>query len=99
MGMFALGWRDPTSPTAEWDIAQVRRLARRLGLRLLWADSCSVLGLAEQVESSGVGTILLPSSAHVDAVTLDRIMAAADVECAAPRVSFARWSVLGGVQR
>lgn len=60
----------------------------------------SVLGLAEQVEASGADVLLLlPSSAHVDAVSLDRVMATADVECAAPRASFARWSLVGGVHR
>ncbi|MFI7669266.1 hypothetical protein [Nocardia sp. NPDC049526] len=97
--MYALGWIDPTSPTPEWDSAQVRRLARRLGYPLHWADSDSVLGLAEQVESSGADVVLLPSSAHVDAVTLDRVMAVADVECAAPRASFGRWTSMGGVRR
>ncbi|MEV4128959.1 hypothetical protein [Nocardia sp. NPDC049707] len=93
--MYALGWIDPCSPTPEWDSAQVHRLARRLGYPLLWADPSSVLGLAEQVESSGADVVLLPSSAHVDAVTLDRVMAVADVECAAPRTSFGRWPMRG----
>jgi hypothetical protein len=97
--MDALGWIDPLSPTPEWDSAQVRRLARRLGYALRWADAGSVLGLAEQVESSGAAVVLLPSSAHVDAVTLDRVMAVADVECAAPRASFGRWPAFGGVRR
>ncbi|WP_280316116.1 hypothetical protein [Nocardia abscessus] len=97
--MDALGWIDPLSPTPEWDSAQVRRLARRLGYALRWADAGSVLGLAEQVESSGADVVLLPSSAHVDAVTLDRVMAVADVECAAPRASFGRWPAFGGVRR
>ncbi|MGY1896227.1 hypothetical protein [Nocardia abscessus] len=97
--MDALGWIDPSSPTPEWDSAQVRRLARRLGYALRWADAGSVLGLAEQVESSGADVVLLPSSAHVDAVTLDRVMAVADVECAAPRASFGRWPAFGGVRR
>ncbi|MBF6372977.1 hypothetical protein [Nocardia farcinica] len=99
MHAIAIGWIDPCSPTSEWDTAQVRRLARRLGYTLRWADPGSALGLAEQVESSGVDAVPLPSSAHVDAVTLDRLMAVADVECAAPRASFARWSQLGGLHR
>ncbi|MGW4769809.1 hypothetical protein ACWEO2_17405 [Nocardia sp. NPDC004278] len=77
----------------------MRRLARRLGYVLCWADAGSVLGLVEQVTASGAEVVLLPSSAHVDAVTLDRVMGVADVECAAPRVSFSRWSALGGVHR
>jgi hypothetical protein len=97
--MDALGWIDPSSPTAEWDSAQVRRLARRLEYVLRWADGGSVLGLVEQVESSGADVVLLPSSAHVDAVTLDRLMAVVDVECAVPRESFGRWPALGGLRR
>ncbi|MCP2279126.1 hypothetical protein [Nocardia amikacinitolerans] len=95
----ALGWVDPCSVTPDWDTAQVRRLARRLGYPLRWADAASVLGLVEQVESSGADVVLLSSSAHVDAVTLDRLMSVADVECAAPRASFGRWTALGGVRR
>ncbi|BDT90196.1 hypothetical protein IFM12275_01720 [Nocardia sputorum] len=97
--MDALGWIDPCSPTSEWDTAQVRRLARRLGYPLRFADPTSVLGLVEQVESSGAEVVLLSSSAHVDAVTLDRLMSVADVECAAPRASFGRWPALGGIRR
>lgn len=97
--MHALGWIDPTSPTPEWDFAQVRRLARRLGYELCWADPGSGSGLVEQAESLGVEVVLLPSSAHVDAVVLDRLMAIADVECATPRASFGRWSPVGGLRR
>ncbi|PFX01037.1 hypothetical protein CJ469_03848 [Nocardia farcinica] len=97
--MHALGWIDPSSPTSAWDAAQVRRLARRLGYALHWADPSSALGLAEQVEASGADAVILPSSAHVDAITLDRLLAVADVECAAPRVSFARWTLFGGLHR
>ncbi|BAD56881.1 hypothetical protein SAMN05421776_12017 [Nocardia farcinica] len=97
--MFAFGWIDPLSPTYEWDSGQVRRLARRLGYPVRWGDPCSVLGVAEQVAASGADVVLLPSSAHIDAVSLNRVLAVADVECAAPRVSFARWSRFGGVRR
>jgi len=83
----------------EWDLAQVRRLARRLGYGLRWADAGSVLGLFEQVQATGIDTVLLPSSAHLDAVTLHRLMTVADVECAAPRMSFARWSTVAGTRR
>src|SRR5438132_14368030 len=97
--MSAIGWIDPCSPTPEWDAAQVRRLARRLGYVLHWVDTGSVLGLVEQVAACGADVVLLPSSAHIDAVTLDRLMAVVDVECAAPRASFARWTAIGGVRR
>ncbi|MEV0711467.1 hypothetical protein [Nocardia aurea] len=97
--MHALGWIDPCSPTPEWDFAQIRRLAKRLGYALRWADLDSVLSLVEQVESTGADAVLLSSSAHVDVETLDRIMQFADVECAAPRLSFGRWSPAGGVHR
>ncbi|MFE3445036.1 hypothetical protein ACFXNW_18555 [Nocardia sp. NPDC059180] len=96
--MFALGWIDPSSPTQDWDAAQIRRLARRLGYPLRWADS-PLLGLAEQAESCGADVVIGPSTGHVDAITLDRVMAVADVECAAPRASFARWTIIGGVRR
>ncbi|MFD0363455.1 hypothetical protein ACFQZZ_18565 [Nocardia sp. GCM10030253] len=97
--MDAIGWIDPSSPIPEWDSAQVRRLARRLGYALRWADPGSPLGLAEQVESSGADVLLLSSSAHADVLTLDRVMATVDVECAAPRASFGRWSPVAGVHR
>ncbi|MGW4328491.1 hypothetical protein ACWEKR_21620 [Nocardia sp. NPDC004573] len=97
--MDAIGWIDPCSPIPEWDAAQVRRLARRLGYALHWADTSSVLGLVEQVTAYGVDVVLLPSSAHIDAVTLDRLMVVVDVECAAPRASFGRWAVVRGVRR
>ncbi|TLF77407.1 hypothetical protein [Nocardia cyriacigeorgica] len=95
----ALGWIDPCSPVSDWDAAQVRRLARRLGYELRWADSASILGLFQQVQAAGADTVLLPSTAHVDAMTLNRLMTIADVECAAPRASFARWYSVGGIQR
>ncbi|MEU2104567.1 MULTISPECIES: hypothetical protein [unclassified Nocardia] len=97
--MDAIGWIDPSSPTPDWDAAQVRRLARRLGFPLHWADPKSILGLVEQVTACGADVVLLPSSAHIDAVTLDRLMAVVDVECATPRASFAKWPALGGVHR
>lgn len=97
--MNAIGWIDPCSPTPEWDYAQIRRLAKRLGYALRWADLDSPLTLVEQAESSGAKAVLLSSSAHVDVVTLDRLMAFADVECAAPRASFGCYSPVGGVHR
>lgn len=72
--MSALGWIDPSSPTPEWDAAQVRRLARRLGYSLHWADAGSVLGLVEQAAEHGVEVVLLASSAHVNAQTLNRLI-------------------------
>jgi hypothetical protein len=77
------------------DAAQIRRLARRLGYLLHWADS-PWLGLVEQVRSGGADIVIMPSAAHIDAIALDRVMAVADVECAAPRSSFARWTIFGG---
>ncbi|MET7767696.1 hypothetical protein [Nocardia sp. NPDC005366] len=52
-------------------------------------------GLVEQVVASGAEVLVL-SSTHADVVTSDRVMAFADVECLAPRASFARWSPVGG---
>lgn len=74
-------------------------MARRLGYVLHWADAGSVLGLVEQAEASGTDVVLLPSSGHIDAVTLNRLMGACDIECACPRETFARWSLIGGVHR
>ncbi|WP_280467623.1 hypothetical protein [Nocardia cyriacigeorgica] len=54
------------------------------------------MGLVEQIESCGAEIVIVPSSAHIDAITLYRVMAIADVECAAPRASFARWTIIGG---
>ncbi|WP_249358277.1 hypothetical protein [Nocardia cyriacigeorgica] len=92
------GWIDTSSPTPEWDAAQIHRLARRLDYPLHWADS-PCLGLVEQVESHGADVVIVPSVAHIDAITLNRVMAIADVECAAPRASFARWTIFGGRRR
>ncbi|MGQ4600343.1 hypothetical protein [Nocardia sp. R6R-6] len=99
MALDAIGWIDPCLPTLEWDAGQVRRLARRLGYTLHWADTSSALSLVEQVGASRAYVVLLPSSAHIDLVTLDRLMAVVDVECAAPRASFTRWTIIGGVRR
>jgi|SRR5690606_4336320 len=95
----ALGWIDPTSPSVEWDQAQVRRLARRLGYRLEWLNPRSVLGFVEQVEASECEAVLVPSSAHLDAATLNRLLGTTDVECAAPRESFSCWSRAAGYRR
>ncbi|WP_040795922.1 hypothetical protein [Nocardia higoensis] len=97
--MLALGWMDPSSPTVEWDSAQVRRLARQLGYSLRWADSGSMSSLLDQAMSSGADVVLLPSTGHLDESTLERVMAFIDVECAAPRVSLNRWSAIGGIFR
>ncbi|MGV9741430.1 hypothetical protein [Nocardia farcinica] len=97
--MDALGWIDPLSPTTERDAAQVRRLARRLGYHVRWADPTSVLDLVEQVESAGVETVLLSSAAHVTSWDLVRLLQSADVECAAPRESFARHADVQWVRR
>ncbi|WP_040705684.1 hypothetical protein [Nocardia takedensis] len=95
----ALGWVDPCSPTTEWDTAQVRRLARRLGYGVRWADPASPLDLVEQVEAAGVEVVLMSSSAHVTAWDLVRLLVSADVECAAPRESFPRHADVQRVRR
>ncbi|HLS75868.1 MAG TPA: hypothetical protein VK083_03625 [Nocardia sp.] len=97
--MLALGWLDPSSPTAEWDSAQVRRLARQLGYTLRWADSGSMNGLVDQAMSSGADVVLLPSTGHLDEATLQRIIAFVDIECAAPRTSINRWSAMDATTR
>ncbi|MGW5750591.1 hypothetical protein [Nocardia rhamnosiphila] len=92
----ALGWvDDDMSPAPEWDRAQVSRLARYLGYRIIWPDERSMLSIAEQTRNSGAEVVILPSPQHLGPVELNRVMDAADVETVLPRLSFARWSTAG----
>ncbi|NKY54214.1 hypothetical protein [Nocardia vermiculata] len=89
----ALAWIDPDVSTAPgWDVAQVKRLARRLGYTLLWPGTTGTIPLLDQVRTADVDALVMPTPAHLDALTLDRIMQLADVETACPRLSFARWA-------
>ncbi|PPJ28316.1 hypothetical protein C5E45_00190 [Nocardia nova] len=88
----ALGWVHPEARAPDWDMAQVRRLASRLGYRLVWPPETSRIPLADQVRESGAEAVIAPSTAHFDPVTLNAVMVVADVETVLPRLSFARWA-------
>ncbi|WP_433598973.1 hypothetical protein ACQPXH_25195 [Nocardia sp. CA-135953] len=97
MKPIALGWIDyDHSAAPDWDAAQVQRLARRLGYRLVWPERPDLLPLVDQVRNAEADAVILPAPDHVGALELDGLMHVADVETACPRLSFARWPVLGG---
>ncbi|PSR69492.1 hypothetical protein C8258_05310 [Nocardia sp. MDA0666] len=88
----ALGWVHPESPCLDWDIAQVRRLAERLGYRPVWVPEASRIPLADQVRAAGAEVVIAPSTEHFDFLALNSVMAVADVETVNPRLSFSRWA-------
>ncbi|PPJ24206.1 hypothetical protein C5E45_28270 [Nocardia nova] len=87
----ALGWVHPESAALDWDIAQVRRLARHLGYRLVWPPETSRIPLADQARTAGADAVITPSTEHLGILTLHAVMGVADVETVTPRLSFARW--------
>lgn len=91
----ALGWIDPDfSGSPEWDAAQIRRLARRLGYALVWPGDF-VVPLVDYIRRSDLDAVLIPTPSCLCASELDALMAVVDVEAACPRMSFARWTALG----
>lgn len=94
MKPIALGWIDHERNSApDWHAAQVQRLARKLGYRLVWPADLSVLPLADQVRNTDAEAVILPAPDHIGALELDALMRGADVETVFPRLSFARWSI------
>lgn len=92
----AFGWVDDDMSTAlDWDRAQVCRLARRLGYRLVWPDIRSVLPVADQVRNAAADVVIMPAPEHLGPLELNRVMDIADVETVLPCLSFARWSTVG----
>ncbi len=92
----AFGWvDDDVSPAPDWDRAQVSRLARRLGYRLVWSGIRSVLPVADQVRNAAADVVITPAPEHLGPLELNRVMDIADVETVLPRLSFARWSPAG----
>ncbi|WP_028479758.1 hypothetical protein [Nocardia sp. CNY236] len=88
----ALGWIDYDSSAApQWEAAQVQRLARRLGYRLVWPERPALLALADQIRNARADAVILPAPGHVGALALDGLMHVADIETVFPRMSFARW--------
>ncbi|MGY4101605.1 hypothetical protein ACW2Q0_18920 [Nocardia sp. R16R-3T] len=93
----ALAWIDyDNSAAPQWEAAQVQRLARRLGYRLVWPERPALLPLADQVRNAGADAVILPAPDHVGPLELDGLMHVADIETVCPRLSFARWSFAGG---
>ncbi|MEV6071138.1 hypothetical protein AB0L82_31720 [Nocardia sp. NPDC052001] len=88
----AIGWMDTevSGAAAQWDQAQLVRLARRLGYVLIWPPERTGVSLVDQVRIADVDAVLMPSANHLDALTLDRLMSLADVETAVPRRTYAR---------
>ncbi|WP_237755098.1 hypothetical protein [Nocardia nova] len=84
---------DPESVALDWDMAQVRRLARHLGYRLVWPEEASRIPLADQARAAGAEAVIVPSTDHIGAMTLHAAMCVADVETVTPRLSFTRWPV------
>ena len=88
----ALGFTHPDADVSEWDLAQVRRLARHLGYTLVWPPETSRIPLVDQVRATGAEAVIAPSTDHIGPVTLQAVMCVADVETVRPRLSFARWA-------
>lgn len=88
----AFGVSDPDSEAYEWQRAQVQRLARHLGYAVIWPPDDSLLPLVDQVRQADVDVVIVPSTEHVDALTLNAVMSVAPVESVCPRLSFARWA-------
>jgi hypothetical protein len=93
----ALGWIDPDTSTApEWDTAQVRRLARRLGYALVWPPESGSIPLPDVAREVDADAVIVAAPDRLDVLTLHAVMCMADVETVTPRMSFARWACLPG---
>jgi hypothetical protein len=89
-----LAWIDPAVTIApNWDIAQVRRLARQLGYALVWPRDITLVPVVDQVRAADVDALIVPAPEHLDVLMLHAVMCLADVETACPRMSFARWAL------
>lgn len=96
----ALGWVDlDISSAADWDAAQVRRLAQRLGYALIWPPELSPLPLVDQVRCADVDAVISPSLEHLNVLAVNAIMSVADVEIVLPRLSFHRWAEIAPAGR
>jgi hypothetical protein len=62
----ALGWIDyERSSAPDWHAAQMQRLARKLGYRLVWPADVSVLPLTDQVRNTSAEAVILPAPDHI----------------------------------
>ncbi|MGY4100180.1 hypothetical protein ACW2Q0_11600 [Nocardia sp. R16R-3T] len=96
----ALGWVDlDISSAPDWDAAQVRRLAQRLGYALIWAPEFSPVPLVDQVRCADVDAVIAPSLEHLNVLAVNAIMSVADVEFVLPRLSFHRWAAVAPAGR
>ncbi|MFD6353216.1 hypothetical protein [Nocardia tengchongensis] len=75
---------------AQWNRAQVTRLARQLGYELVWPHGVSPLNLIDQVRNADVDAVVVSSSSDLDALTVDRLMQICDIEIVTPSETFAR---------
>ncbi|MBY8856624.1 hypothetical protein K7711_09070 [Nocardia sp. CA2R105] len=92
----AFGWIDfEVSSAPEWHRAQVIRLARTLGYRIIWPDERSLLPVADQAREAGADIVILPAPDHLAPTDLTRTMDFVDVEVVRPRLTFARWRPIG----
>lgn len=95
----AFGWIDyDISRAPEWDRAQIHRLARHLGYRLVWSDGRSVLRVADQARNAAADVVIVPAPDHLGPLELNAVMNVADVETVSPRLSFARWAYAEGTR-
>ncbi|NEW56923.1 hypothetical protein GV794_14845 [Nocardia cyriacigeorgica] len=93
----AFGWINyDISRAPEWDRAQIHRLARHLGYRLMWTSERSVLRVADQARNAQADLVILPAPEHLSPLELNAVMDVADVETVVPRLSFARWATITG---
>ncbi|WP_370012587.1 hypothetical protein [Nocardia cyriacigeorgica] len=66
MKPIALGWIDyERSSAPDWHAAQMQRLARKLGYRLVWPADVSVLPLTDQVRNTSAEAVILPAPDHI----------------------------------
>ncbi|MBO0884783.1 MAG: hypothetical protein J2P17_31520 [Mycobacterium sp.] len=88
----ALGWVRADSDNLDWEAAQICRLARHLGYRLVWPPMRSRIPLVDQVRASHAEAVIAMTPGDFDSITLQSVMRVADVETVLPRLSFARWA-------
>ncbi|MFD6463606.1 hypothetical protein [Streptomyces roseolus] len=84
---------DLSGRALEWDIAQCRRLARRLGYAMVWLPEFTVLGLVDLVRETDVDAVLIPSPEHMSPHLVGMLAGVVDVEAVEPRRSITRQAV------
>nr|WP_245552411.1 hypothetical protein [Nocardia aobensis] len=64
---------------------------------LIW-DADPPVRLVDRVRAADVDAVFIPTPEHLDPLTINNVMHLADIEIVTPRLSFARWSAVGGVR-